>query len=184
MLPIFMVIENADERLLAEQLYLTYKNRMYNLAFSILNNREDAEDTVMDSIYKIVKNISLFMNADRNKTESLIVIIVRNTAINRYRYNKRHGCVSADEFGDTFPDDEPTAPELVIEEEAFNTLVNKIHTLDPIYRDVLLLKYLYEYNNTTVASITGVAEVTVRVRLMRARAMLLKLLKGGNGNEG
>ncbi len=184
MLPIFMTIENADERFLAEQLYLTYKHRMYNLAFSILHNREDAEDTVMDTVYKIVKNIALFANADRNKTESLIVIMVRNTAINRYRYNKRHGYVSADELGDIVPDDAPTAFELVIEEEAFNALVNKIHTLDPIYRDVLLLKYLYEYDNATVAAVTGVAEATVRVRLMRARAMLLKLLKGGNGNEG
>jgi len=183
MLPIFMTIENADQRLLAERLYLAYKNRMYNLAFSVLHNREDAEDAVMDSVYKIVKNISLFSDADRNKTESLIVIIVRNTAINRYRYNKRRHHPSLDEFCESLPDDSPTLPELTIQEEEYDALLAKIRTLEPNYRDVLLMKYLYEYENDTIAALTGVTEGTVRVRLMRARNALKKILDGGSGNE-
>ena len=80
LLSIFLTIENEEERNLAEKLYLTYKSKMYGIAYSILHNKEDAEDTVMDSVYKIVNNISKFTDADRNRTESLIVIIVRNTA--------------------------------------------------------------------------------------------------------
>ena len=48
MLPIFLAIENDSERELAEQLFLTYKSKMYNIAYSILHNNEDAEDSVMD----------------------------------------------------------------------------------------------------------------------------------------
>ena len=73
MLPMFLTIENDEERSLAEDLYLTYKSKMYMIAYAVLHNKEDAEDVVMDSICKIVKHISKFLGADRNKTESLIV---------------------------------------------------------------------------------------------------------------
>ena len=48
MLPIFLTIENDEERSLAEDLYLTYKSKMYRIAYAVLHNKEDAEDVVMD----------------------------------------------------------------------------------------------------------------------------------------
>ena len=61
--------------------------------------------------------------------------------------------------------------------------LQKIRSLDAIYRDVLLLKHLYEYDNSLIASLTGVAEATVRVRLMRAKRLLEQILKGGGTDE-
>ena len=111
-LPIFMTIENDEERALAENLYLTYKSRMYGIAYAILHNREDAEDAVMDAVFGIVKNISLFSSIPRNKTESLIVVISRNAAINRYNYNKRRSTSSLDETANYIPDNNPTPEEM------------------------------------------------------------------------
>lgn len=183
MLPIFLAIENDSERELAEQLFLTYKSKMYNIAYSILHNNEDAEDSVMDAIYKIANNISMFCGIDRNKTESLIVIIIRNTAINRYHYNQHRVHTSIDELDNVLYDETPSPMDLVIEADQYNELLNKIRSLDTIYRDVILLKYLYDYDNGAIASLTGVAEATVRVRLMRARQLLNNLLKGGKADE-
>ncbi len=183
MLPIFLTITNEDERRLAEHLYLTYKSKMYNIAFSILRNKEDAEDAVMDSVYKIVKNISVFGGIERNKTESLIVIIVRNTAINRYNYNKYREYDPIDGLDNSLCDDAPIPAEIAIEEEAYGELLSKIRSLEPIYRDVLLMKCLYEYDNGRIAALTGVSETTVRVRFMRAKKLLGDLLKGGAADE-
>ena len=183
MLPIFLAIENDSERELAEQLFLAYKSKMYNIAYSILHNNEDAEDSVMDAVYKIAKNISMFCGIDRNKTESLIVIIIRNTAINRYHYNQHRVHTPIEELDNVLYDETPSPMDLVIEAEQYEELLNKIRSLEPIYRDVILLKYLYDYDNGTIASLTGVAEATVRVRLMRARQLLDELLKGGKADE-
>ncbi len=183
MLAIFMTIENEEQRTLAEDLYLTYKSKMYGIAYAILGNREDAEDAVMDAVYNIAKNISMFSCDLRNKNESLIVIIVRNAAINRYNANKRRSYVSLDDAPFDIPDDEDSPDAAYIETEQYEKLLSNIRSLDPIYRDVLLLKYLYEYDNGTIASIVGVAEATVRVRLMRARDLLQKKLKEEQGNE-
>ena len=178
-LPIFMTIENDEERTLAENLYLTYKNRMYGIAYAILHNREEAEDAVMDAVFNIVKNISRFSLIPRNKTESLIVVISRNAAINRYNYNKRRSTLPLEGAAIDIPDSDPTPEEMFGQKEDYEELLRAIRSLDPIYRDILLLKYLYEYDNGTIAAMTGVAEATVRVRLMRAKEKLSGLLGGG-----
>lgn len=182
MLSIFLLIENDDERALAESLYLTYKSKMYGIAYAILRRREDAEDSVMDAVCRIVENISIFIKADRNKTESLIVIISRNTAINRYNYNKYRDHLPTEGTEELLADNEPLPAEIIIAEEDYEALLSKIRALDPIYRDVLLLKYLYEYDNGAIASLLGVSESTVRVRLMRAREHLRKILSGGGAD--
>ena len=181
-LPIFMTIENDEERSLAENLYLTYKSRMYGIAYAILHNREDAEDAVMDAVFGIVKNISLFSSIPRNKTESLIVVIIRNAAINRYNYNKRRSTLPLEGAAIDIPDSDPTPEEMFGQEEDYEELLRAIRSLDPIYRDILLLKYLYEYDNGTIAAMTGIAEATVRVRLMRAKEKLSELLRGGESD--
>jgi RNA polymerase sigma-70 factor (ECF subfamily) len=183
MLSILLAIENEDERNLAKQLYITYKNKMYGIAYAILHNRCDAEDAVMDSVYKIVNNISKFSDTDRNKNESLIVIIVRNTAINSYNLNKRHATVLIDDTDDNLPSIEPTPEEMFVQAESHTQLIQTIKQLDPIYRDVILMKYLYGYDNTAIASLTGIGETTVRVRLMRSKSLLASFLKGGVPDE-
>ena len=181
-LPIFMTIENDEERSLAETLYLTYKNRMYGIAYAILRNREEAEDAVMDAVISIAKNISRFSSIPRNKTESLIVVIIRNAAINRYRYHKRRSTLPLEEAAIGIPDSDPTPEEMFGQKANYEELLRAIRILDPIYRDILLLKYLYEYDNGTIAALTGVAEATVRVRLMRAKEKLSELLRGGESD--
>ena len=80
------------------------------------------------------------------------------------------------------PDSDPTPEEMFGQEEDYEELLRAIRSLDPIYRDILLLKYLYEYDNGTIAAMTGIAEATVRVRLMRAKEKLSELLRGGESD--
>ena len=143
---------------------------------------QDAEDAVMDAVFSIVKNISLFSSIPRNKTESLIVVIIRNAAINRYNYNKRRSTLPLEGAAIDIPDSDPTPEEMFGQEEDYEELLRAIRSLDPIYRDILLLKYLYEYDNGTIAAMTGIAEATVRVRLMRAKEKLSELLRGGESD--
>ena len=168
----FAVIEDQSERKLAEELFLTYKDKMYGIALAILKNSSDAEDSVMDAVLSVVKNISLFSPLPRNKRESLIVIIVRNAAINRYRKNKRNTNVNLDESYENVPENEPTPEELFIMDESYEALLDEIMSMEPLYRDIIVMKFLYDHDNKTIANILGIAESTVRVRLWRAKALL------------
>lgn len=178
MLPIFFTIQNENDRLLAEMLYRKYKHQMYGIAFSILRNRADAEDVVMDSVCKIVKNIEKFSAENGNRNESLIVIITRNTAINRYHANQKRAHISLDDVYETTLDVSEDPCDIFLSTESTEELIQKIRALDPLYRDVLLMKYLYNYHDSEIADIMGISQTTVRVRLMRAKKKLSDALKG------
>ena len=168
----FAVIEDPKERNLAEELFLTYKEKMYRIALAILKNSADAEDSVMDAALSIVKNISLFLPLEKEERESLLVIIVRNTAINRYRKNNKDITVLLDESHENVPDNEPTPEELFIIDESYEALLRNIMSLEPLYRDIIIMKFLYDHDNKTISGILGIPESTVRVRLWRAKKLL------------
>jgi RNA polymerase sigma-70 factor (ECF subfamily) len=183
MLAIFNLLEDKAERNLAEAIYKKHKKAMYGVAYSILKNSADAEDAVMDAVYKIINNISKFDSEASEKTRSLVMIIVRNVALNKYNYNKSHGTVSFDEEAESELYREESPEEYFLSAEAYGELLAKIRALDPIYRDVILMKYLYGYENLEISSMLGISEATVRVRLMRGKKLLKNKLSGGMGNE-
>lgn len=183
MLAIFGVLEDKAERRLAEAIYRKHKRAMYGVAYSILKNSADAEDAVMDAVCKIINNISKFDSEASEKTRSLVMIIVRNTALNKYNYDKKHVAVSIDEDEESALYTDETPEEFFCNAESYEELLTEIRALEPIYRDVILLKYLYEYGNFEISAMLGISEATVRVRLMRAKRLLKNKLSGGAGDE-
>ena len=182
MLTIFNLLEDKTERKLAEAIYRKYKKSMYGVAYSILKNKADAEDAVMDTVYKIINNISKITSADSEKTRSLVMIIVRNTALNKYNYNKNHHMSSIDEEEDELYTEE-TPEEYFFGMESYRELLTEIRALEPIYSDVILMKFLYGYSNFEIADMLDISENTVRVRLMRAKKLLKDKISGGVGDE-
>ncbi len=183
MLTIFNLLEDKAERNLAEAIYKKHKKAMYGVAYSILKNSADAEDAVMDAVYKIINNISKFDSDVSEKTRSLVMIIVRNIAINKYNYNKAHATATLDEEAESELYTEETPEDFFCNAESYAELLAEIRALEPIYRDVILMKYLYDYSNFEIAAMLGVSESTVRVRLMRGKRLLKNKLSGGAGDE-
>ena len=182
MIAIFNLLEDKAERNLAEAIYKKHKKAMYGVAYSILKNSADAEDAVMDAVYKIINNISKFDSEASEKTRSLVMIIVRNVALNKYNYNKSH-VMAALEDAESGLYTEESPEEFFCNAESYEKLLLCIRALEPIYRDVILLKYLYGYANLEISSMLGISEATVRVRLMRGKKLLKNKLSGGMGNE-
>lgn len=61
-------IDDEDDKAKFEILYNSYKKRMVSTAFSILNNREDAEDAVHDTFIKIARNMRAIGDPDSGET--------------------------------------------------------------------------------------------------------------------
>jgi len=182
MLAIFYSLEDKAERSLAEAIYKKHKKAMYGVAYSILKNSADAEDAVMDAVYKIINNISKFDSEASEKTRSLVMIIVRNVAINKYNYNKSHAAAALEEAeSELYAEESPE--DFFFNAESYEKLLSGIRALEPIYRDVILMKYLYDYGNFEIAAMLGISESTVRVRLMRGKKLLKNKLSGGSGDE-
>jgi RNA polymerase sigma-70 factor (ECF subfamily) len=83
--------------------------------------------------------------------------------------------------------DAPTAspgPETsAIDNEEKQMVFDCVLGLPAIYKDVVLLFYYHDLPTNEIARILKIPEVTVRTRLMRARARLGEALKGRRSHE-
>lgn len=175
MLAIYLsMIDTPQEKLLFETLYRENLQDMYAVAFSVLNNKEDAEDAVHQSFLKIADNFAKISQMPRNELKAYIVIISRNTAINMYNSNKRRAEHTA-ELTDNLPDSG-----YEYHEEDHSQLVAAIKQLPQMYKDVLFLYYLQGFSAKQTAAQLGITANAVRQRALRARQMLKKIMERGD----
>lgn len=172
-----MVLNSKEEENKFEQLYNTYKASMFSIAKAILHDSGLAEDAVHQSFIKILNHLNKIEDGFSNKTKSFIVIIVRNTAIDIYRKNKKHPIVPFESLEEELAADTLSPTEFVIQEETFERMKTNISKLPPKYAEVLLLKYIQECTHEEIAKILQISNENVRYRLHKARKMILARMK-------
>lgn len=159
------MIETPEEKSKFEKLYLEYKGLMFHVAYEILHNEQDAEDTVHQAFVKIAENIKKIDEPVCPKTQSYIVTIVENKAIDQYRKLKKHQTVELiDEIQGTD-----------VHYEGDNHLTECILKLSARYREMILLRYHHGYSVREIADMMGLS-LTAAVKLdQRAKNKLRQL---------
>lgn len=177
MLTYLMIIDSDKDKDKFEQIYINYKGSMFKIANAILNDVGLAEDAVHQSFIKIMNNLHKIDDIFCNKTRAFIVIIVRNTATDMYRKRKKHNIIYLENM-EKEPIDENISPlGFVIAEESFELMKNNISKIPQIYSDVIVLRYINGFTNSEIAKILNISNGNVRVRLHRAKKMLLEIIK-------
>lgn len=184
MMAIIMAIEDDDDREFVEKIFDRYEKNMYFTAYDILRNRADAEDCVQDTFVKIIDKLDCFKKAhEEGNLAKLVALVCRNTALDRYKGNKRrakrqYSQTVYDENGESSvadsPDRSADVERLVMNSyvSAYVKELNDKH--DHKYRDVITLKSMgcsYE----EISGIMGISQVSARKRYSRARAMILDM---------
>ena len=145
---------------------------MFNTAFRITFNRDDAADAVQEAF------ISVFRNLNNLKEEgsfgAWLKRIVINKSLNILKARKTG--LFVDDEGIDVPDESEIYPENTLE---VATIKNAIARLPDGYRTVLSLYLLEGYDHEEIASILGVSESTSKSQLNRSKKKLRELLKEG-----
>jgi RNA polymerase sigma-70 factor, ECF subfamily len=164
-----------------EALVIPHRNSAFNLAYWILQSREDAEDAVQDAYVRAFRAFDTFAGAG---VRSWLLAIVRNvayTALAARRRSRKVIALSEElSFGDDLDldldavsrDPSPEAALIVREEQQF--LLDALTRLHPIHRDILVLREMEGLSYAEISQIMGTAVGTVMSRLSRARAELLR----------
>lgn len=163
-----------------EELYTFYEQKVYYTAFSILNNRQQAEDAVQETFISLYQNIHRIYSLDETETKRYILRIVKNKAIDSYRQNKRQILSIEDyqkELINTSSIEEPE--HTVLSEAQIDTLLT---TLTPSYQQIFKYKVFYNLNYQEIAGLMNLTEANVRKQFERARKRILNLV-GGNKDE-
>jgi RNA polymerase sigma factor (sigma-70 family) len=148
-------------------LYNQYAKAMYNLAYRMMNNREDAEDVLQETFLECFRNIGSF------RFESTFGAWLKSILINRCINQLRKKKVEL-LFYETIPD------EIIEEEPEINydtkRIFKGIEQLPNGYRIILTLYLLEGYDHTEIAQILGITESTSKSQYSRAKEKLRIIL--------
>lgn len=170
MLVYLVVIGDEREQSKFMQIYDIYHRLMLYIAYSILRNKQDAEDVVQEAFLSIAQNISKISEPESKRTKSFIATITTNKAINLYNSKSKSkivdidGC-SADEPGVSVPPPEE------------NSLACCILRLPIKYRNMIILKYSQGYSTRECAQIMGISPSAASRLDQRAKNKLELMLR-------
>lgn len=140
---------------------------MYNLAYRILNNREDAEDILQEAFVECFRNISSFRF--ESTFGAWLKKIVVNECINQLKKKK---------IDITLCETLPTVINEEEEEVTYDTskIFKGIETLPDGYRIILTLYLLEGYDHSEISQILGITESTSKSQYSRAKEKLRNVL--------
>jgi RNA polymerase sigma-70 factor (ECF subfamily) len=149
------------------RLYDQYSKAMYNLAYRMLNNREDAEDILQEGFVECFRNIGTFRF--ESTFGAWLKKIIVNKCINHIKKKKIDLTLCE------------TLPPVIYEEEEevshdTGKIFRGIEMLPDGYRIILTLYLLEGYDHAEISQILGIAESTSKSQYSRAKEKLRDLL--------
>jgi RNA polymerase sigma factor (sigma-70 family) len=157
------------------RLYNKYSKAMYNLAYRMTNNREDAEDILQETFIDCFRNIGTFRF--ESTFGAWLKAILINRSVNHLKKRKINFILT-----ENLPD---TTDESAEKEPIYDTarVFKCIEMLPDGYRVILTLYLLEGYDHMEISQILGISESTSKSQYSRAKDKLRKLLikYGNNG---
>lgn len=135
--------------------YNLYKDEIFSYAYRILQNYDDAMDVVQEVFYKLYKNLS---KIDENKVKNWLFKVCHNLIIDIFRKQKK--TYDIEEFSES------------IEMKEKFDIEEFLKILPPNYREVIILKYIYNYQYSEISQILGINENTLKTWVRRAKEIL------------
>lgn len=170
-----LFFERSEQAL--SELASKYEKNCMKISMNVLNNRQDSEECVNDS-YLVMWNT--IPPEKPNPLKSYLYRVVRNKAIDKYKYNnrqKRNGtydlCLEELEYcieGLTTVEEEVSSKDLAGYVNDF------IESLDSINQMLFVRRYWYMDSFENLAKRTGIKEGAIRTRISRVRIKFREFL--------
>lgn len=144
-----------------------HSQKIYALALSLLQNREDAEEITQNSFLKAFQALGSFKG--KSKFSSYLYRICYNESINLLRQRKQS--FSLEQIVEE-PEELNQIFYKIKQEEQKKFLNLALEKLAPDYRMVLNLFYFEEQSIKEIINITGWSTSNTKVKLHRARVLL------------
>lgn len=176
----FIILNTEEDVIFVEKLYNKYSKFMYKVAFGILKNQYDAEDSVQQTFLKLIDKYDKLDFSDERRTRNLIGIICRNVSFNIYNKDKKAVLTDDDTGINTYSPNFDLSV-IIISKDNVNKVMEFIYGMDDIYREVVLLKS-QDLSVAEISDILNIKPKTVQKRLERARIKIIEFLDKEKNN--
>lgn len=169
-----------------DALVLKYHKKVFNVAYRMLNNYEEANDISQEVFVRVYKNIRGFR--EESGIFTWLYRITVNLSKNRLKVLNREkkrlesldDPILTDE-GQIKPEiaeDKPTAAQILVHKEDAELIKAALASLDEEFREVVVLRDIEGLSYEEIARILRVNPGTVKSRLHRGRLALKEKLEG------
>jgi len=161
--------------------FMPHINSMYNFAYRLTLDADDAKDLLQDTYLKAFRFIDSFQQGTNAK--AWLFRILKNSFINDYRKKSKEPSKvdyqEVESYYNSEDVDRQITPDLRV--EALNNMIgdeisNALNALDVDFRTVIILCDLEGFKYEEMAKILDIPIGTVRSRLHRARNLLKEKL--------
>lgn len=177
-----MSYESKDKQRVFNEEFMPHIDAMYNFAFRLTLDEDDAKDLVQETFMKAYRFINSFETGTNAK--AWLFRILKNSFINNYRKkSKQPNKVDYQEVETFYNSDsvnENITTDLRVETVQHligDEITNALNSLDVDFRTVIILCDLEGFTYEEMAKILDIPIGTVRSRLHRARNLLKEKLK-------
>ena len=175
------IIKKEKEQLF-EREFFPHADALYNFAFHLTYNEDDANDLVQDTFLKSYRFINSYEKGTNAK--AWLFKILKNSFINEYRKKSRtpHEVDYEDYIAYQDSDEATGIGSLDMRSNVFQNMMgdeitNAINSLPADFRTVILLCDVEDFSYEEIAKIVDIPIGTVRSRLHRSRNMLKDQLR-------
>lgn len=172
---LFAAARDGDKGAL-EELLERHQGRVYRFGIKMCRDPEDAKDVLQDTLLAMARGVRDFRGVSSIST--WLYTIARSFCIKKRRKGKfdpeREESLDTDAAPEAARLADPArAPDDVLAgKEVEQVLERAIRSLDPMYREVLLLRDVEGLTAPEVAEVLGLSTQAVKSRLHRARLMV------------
>ena len=175
-----VVSERASSAALFDDIVAAYEKRIFNIAFRMLSDHEDAADVTQETFIKAYRAWDSFRG--ESSVYTWLYRITVNCCKNRLKDRERPGrqgvdsleSLRDDDSGDGFqiPDWRYSPGPVLERQELCEVVQDAIASLAPDYRMVIILRDIQGLSYKEISSVVGVPLETVKTRIFRGRSML------------
>lgn len=163
-----------------DELIKTYTKRVYGICYRFTNRDNEAQDLTQEVFLRVFKTLGSF-RAGEGSFSVWLTRVTRNLLVDHYRRTKYDR--ATDSLEDKLPllevrtAQHSRADGLLAGREAGELLQAALEKLSPELRETVILRDLQEMEYREIAQVLGIPEGTVKSRLNRGRAELVRVLR-------
>ena len=164
-----------------QEMFLASRPKFVGTAYSILRNKEDAEDAVQDAVLSAYVHLRNFEGRSAFTTWFTRIVLNAALMILRKRTNSRISSLPDASMSDEtpwterIPASQPDPEMACAESETFQLIDVLLGRMSPVLRQSFTMTYYEEMSSREACALLGVSIGTYKSRVFRARRHLMAL---------
>jgi RNA polymerase sigma factor (sigma-70 family) len=173
----------ALRRRALEEMFVASRSKFVAIAYSILRNKEDAEDAVQNAFLSGYRHLRDFEG--RSALRTWFTSIVLNAALMIQRKRKPSAIAPLPENSnshgvdwiESLPASQPDPETAHAKQETLDLINGILGNMKPILRQALTMTYFDELSSSEACALLSISSATFKARLFRARRELLNQVR-------